>query len=463
MRFIPFNICNFINKVLAIFLVILSITLMYHYLKFPYLGNDDGYYLSILRDVNAGNLYFKDIAVVYNPLSIFTMGLSSFLFGVLKHEYALITNFFIILMSSFVLFKINKQFLNRSNAFLFSALFLSFTLYYDEGFLMLEPLTVLFQLISLLFFIRFRTLNSQRTILIAGFFLGLGFLSKQYAVFLLLPFFYVFLLLKNVKTILFFLAGLFFPILMLFGYYLCQDVSFYEFVNYILGKGVLFDKGLGSGYGRKINSFKKALEYILIHSYSVVILYQLFQKKNKSKNVIFYGLLAVSSFSVLYFADYKHYFQFVTPYLIIFLAFLFSENKEKNNELLLLFFMVISIASVSFYSRKTIQNRKQYATWQKNDIELVKNAIPEKSAVYLSGLTPAYYHLANLSSINLKKIGYSFPGAFYPKTIVGLMNRNAYLVMNTSSMKKYQPFIHLFTFHKKIELAFGDYYIYIKK
>ena len=76
---------------------------------------------------------------------------------------------------------------------------------------------------------------------------------------------------------------------------------------------------------------------------------------------------------------------------------------------------------------------------QQEDIIVVNQVLKKNTDVYLSGLSPIYYYLSDLNSINLSKIGFAFPGYFSSETIINNMNKNSYLVLDEKYHDDYLP------------------------
>lgn len=74
---------NYLSIFLGIALIISAVV----FLVFPFVSYDSGYYLSMMREMYAGQLYFKEIASPYNPLAIVLMGLSFFLVQLLVSKF----------------------------------------------------------------------------------------------------------------------------------------------------------------------------------------------------------------------------------------------------------------------------------------------------------------------------------------------------------------------------------------
>ena len=451
-------------KLGVIYLFLLSAIVVYFYLRYPFLGNDDGFYLSVIRELKAGKTYFTEIGISYNPLAIFIMGIPSFIFNYSSSQGALIINFLAFIGVTLIFYKIARSFsIEKSLALLFSFLLFLYLLFLDGGYVMLEPITLLFQISSLGLFLKYTKGLKRVHLVLSGVLLGLGFLSKQYALFLLLPFFYYFIINRKIKAAIYFSIGAIFPVVILASFYVFKGVHINQFVAYLLGYGVEIDQGHGTGYARKIVNIKRIKEYAFINAVFLIIPYILYKVKIKNQINIFYVLLPISSLSILYFADYKHYFQLIIPFFMICLVYLISKYTIILKSKFFIVFLLVSILSLTFYSRKNVLTREVYYEWQQEDAKVVKKIIEKNSTVYLSGLSPAYYHIGIYKSISLSKIGYGFPGAFYPETIISLLKKDEYLVLNSEYEEKYSSFMDLFYLKKRVNLKFGDYYILKKK
>ncbi len=299
-----------------------------------------------------------------------------------------------------------------------------------------------------------------------GIFISLAFLSKQYGLFIALPI-GLHMLLKNrikFKDISILIAGCIVPIGLLYIYFLYYDMYLLEFINHILGKGVQLDMGNGTGIGTSFFSYPLDFVYIIIFNlYALLIpflLLKYYRKLDNKRTLIL--VAAVTSLSVLIFANYWHYYQYIIPFWIILFVYLFEKIIKSKFKVLLALLFAVSLSFIGLYSVLSFSGKKYTIAIQEKTSTLLSKIIPIESEVYLDGLSPSYYYTCKLKSINLKKIGFTFPGYFYPKTIINNLNPGAYLIVSESKLQTYNNFISDCN-AQKIETNNQVYYIIMKK
>jgi len=232
--------------------------------------------------------------------------------------------------------------------------------------------------------------------------------------------------------------------LIVFYIYLSQiDLSVEQFGYFILGQGNNLDVGTGTGKDFVLLDFIKAPLYFLMQHLYLLLIPILIFKNSKILNNHFYflSLLVLSSLLVLYFAVYSHYFQYVLPYALLLFVYLVNYNKNKRLEkisfsLFVLSFFVISIISTISFTRK-----KNQVITQRDGAKIITSYIKPNSEVYLDGISPAYYYICNLQSINLKDISFTFPGYYYPKTIFNNLKDGSYIIIAENRYKLYEQFL----------------------
>ncbi len=455
-----------VKKTSYIFVLFVIVFLSVSYLSYPLVGPDSGYYLSIAREFYSGNVYFIDIATAYNPLAIMVLGIP-FLFS--NHpdpRFSLMINLMVIWSSAFVLYSILQKIKDNKKEHIFYALFFVLgSLLLDGSHLMLEPLSVFFQLTGLLFYLKNKESNATKYLIFAGVAFVLSFLSKQYGLFILAPIGIDIIVNKNsiAKKIVLVSIGFLFP-LALFYYYLSSNgASFLEFIQYILGKGIELDKGTGTGINYSITTYLIGFVVFLFYNLYVLFIPILFFKNRKNfdvKNGLFISIVPFSLL-VLLSASYAHYFQYVLPYALIAFACLTKTSsiqisKYKDVAFLISILIMCTISLVS-YSRKQNKIALQEVTLQR-----LSSVIPRASKVYLDGISPAFYYLCDYKSLELNRIGFTFPGYFYPKTIIKNMEKNSYLVVSKDAYLSYRSQVSSFS-KKEITINSQTFFVLKKE
>lgn len=459
---------NKVFKILTGLTFLLSAILLISFMASPTIGLDSGFYLAICREFYSGKVYFHEIGIPYTPLSIITFGIPFLFDDMPNYRWHLLINVLITIGSSFVFYGILKRISsNKSRNIFFASIFILLSFIFDGRHLMLEPLSVFFQLLALYFYLNFREQDTFKNLFLSGITICLAFLSKQYGLFILLPIAADLILHKKekLKSILLLSVGMLIPLVLFFGYLSSYGVSFIEFLKFLLGKGTEFDNGNGTAINASNTSHLiELLYFILFNLYWLVIpaLLVLYIKVLDRKKLLFI-LLFLSSLIVLKFATYFHYFLYVVPYSLILFAYLFSFSNHKNVNLVSYILLGGSFCFWTLYIGLTLKNGNQsYINKQQEEIKILNSHIPEKSKVYLDGPSPALYYLCDFQSINLKRISFIFPDYFFPKSIANNMGSGAYIV---TPMKKQETYENLLEEElvKKIVLGGKEYVILRQK
>ncbi|CAL2103433.1 conserved membrane protein of unknown function [Tenacibaculum sp. 190130A14a] len=435
---------NKVFKILTGLTFLLSAVLLISFMVSPTIGLDSGFYLAIGREFYSGKVYFHEIGIAYTPLSIITFGIPFLFDDMPSYQWHLLMNVLITIGSSFIFYNLLKRISNnKSRNLFFVSAFVLLSFVFDGRHLMLEPLSVFFQLLALYFYLNFREYNTFKNLFLSGVTICLAFLSKQYGLFILLPIAADLILNKKekLKSILLLSSGMLLPLILFFGYLSSYGVNLVEFIKFILGKGTEFDNGNGTAINAStISHFIELLYFILFNLYLLIIpvLLVLYYKVLDTRKVL-YILLFLSSLTVLKFATYFHYFLYVVPYSLLLFAYLFSVSKNKKVNLLSYVLLGVSLCFWTLYIGLTLKNGNQaYISKQQEEIKILNTYIPKKSRVYLDGPSPALYYLCDFQSINLKKISFVFPDYFFPKSIASNMESGAYIVTPKKKQETYE-------------------------
>jgi hypothetical protein len=432
---------------LLIFGLFMNTSVVACFFIYPVISLDTGFYLAIAKEVYEGKIYFHEIGIPYNPLSILAFGFP-FLFDELpSYNWHLIINLLIMVGSSFIFYKIlNRIDTHKYKSILFTLFYFFLTIVFDGRHLMLEPLSVFFQLVALLIYLNFKKSNRPLQAFFIGIFITLAFLAKQYGLFILIPIALDFLVFNKVKTkpILLIGLGLILPLAVFYFYLYSFGFTITEFIKTILGKGVELDVGNGTAINASLTSHLIEVFYFLIFNIYILLTPLLLIKFYKKLNaqIVLFLLLFLCSLSVLSFATYFHYFLYVIPYsLILFIYLLNQTNVSRYNKVSYVLFgfstlLLCCYSFLAFGKQNAIQIEKQ-----RLEQVTLNSVIPEKSKVYLDGPSPALYYLCNFRSINLKKIAYTFPGYFYPETLIKNLEAGSYLVVSEKKAQTYKDLV----------------------
>jgi len=395
------------------------------------------------KEFYKGKIYFQEIGTNYNPLAIIIMGIPFLFENEPSYYWHYIIHLLTMISSTIVFYKILCQISKNQNQNLFySSFFLLGSLFLDGRYILLEPLSVFFQLLVVNLYLKS---NHLRQFFLIGIFICLAFLSKQFGLFILAPIGIDILVRKEnaIKKIVLIGIGMLIPLIVFYIYLSQIDLSVEQFVYFILGQGNNLDVGTGTGKDFVLLDFIKAPLYFLMQHLYLLLIPILIFKNSKILNNHFYflSLLVLSSLLVLYFAVYSHYFQYVLPYALLLFVYLVNYNKNKRLEkisfsLFVLSFFVISIISTISFTRK-----KNQVITQRDGAKIITSYIKPNSEVYLDGISPAYYYICNLQSINLKDISFTFPGYYYPKTIFNNLKDGSYIIIAENRYKLYEQFL----------------------
>jgi hypothetical protein len=152
----------------------------------------------------------------------------------------------------------------------------------------------------------------------------------------------------------------------------------------------------------------------------------------------------VSSLTPFLFGVYDHYYQYIFAYFILLLVHCLTFSNVKIPKTIFIIVLFFSLAKITFKLISEIRHQIEDSNIQQKNKLVLKDVIPEKSTVYLSGVSPAFYFLGHYKSINLKRIGFSFPGYFYPKSILNNLKSGDYLILTDLYLNDYKNYSHLF-------------------
>jgi hypothetical protein len=419
---------------------IICALLICNFLFFPIISPDSGFYLSVAREFYEGKTFFVEIGSIYNPLAIVTVGLP-FLFDADPNvRYHIAVNILILVFCAFFFYKLIQNFSSKKDwNVLISSFFLLLLLFNDGRYIVLEPLSVLFQLLALNWYLNYAKNPHFWKLILTGIFISLSFLSKQYGLFIVIPIGITLLLSKkNLLKQLFGIAfGFALPLVALYLFLQTKSFSILEFVKCILGKGVHLDIGNGTGLELDLKSTLMFLLLFLVTNLYVILFPFYFKKIMVSKHFVLLIVSLFSSFLVLYFAFYQHYFIYVIPYFLL-LFIVLNSNKQSNSfQLKALFLFLVSFGLIVFSATSSFVRKKEvYYAQQKYRNELTK-LVPANSNVYLDGVAPSFFYLCHYNSIQSKNVGYCFPGYLFSSTIINNLKKGDYIIVTKQNFKSY--------------------------
>jgi hypothetical protein len=375
--------------------IILAFILTFCSFYYGSISADAPYYLSIARDINDGKVPFKDIHTWYAPMMMYMNALLYFCFGNINYFWFLGFQYFIVLLSAYILFKIAIiHNVNRVFAIFFAVLFYLIILLSEGIYINLEVYVVLFSLLS------FFSLLKKRYFL-SGLILTLAVFSKQYGFLNFIPF-YLYIALSENKFLSknsfnFGLGGFFGGLLFLTYFVLYQNVSFTNLFMQLSGedyKDLSITKKFNLIYYLRDAKYIAALLFPLIF----VLKKEILNKKN-----IFIIVGFILNILPSFFQSFPHYF--ILTYPFIFLFFLLNYQKINQNFIIsMVLCMSISFGVVIF----RVYKYKDDYTIQVSKAKKYINSYPKNTTVFLDGHIRYLYLLNNYHNPVLQTIGYSY-------------------------------------------------------
>lgn len=428
---------------------------------FPLLGPDSGYYLAMMRDFYSGKSYFTEIATIYNPLSQLWFGLP---FTVSTHpdpRLSLLFNVLVFVGSSLLLYRLLRCINTTSPFSLFLSLFFFLlNLFFDGSHILLEPLSVFFLLLATLCYLKASSFKDFFTI---GVLISFSFLSKQYGLFFVAPLCIdIFFIQKKhrIKRLLVLGVGFLVPILVFLFYLYKHGASITQGMYYMLGKGVPIDVGNGTGNSYDFFSYSIGIVvFLFVSNYGLTMLRHPRFTLSVIRTKPFFALLFIFSVSVLINASYLHYFQYIIPFSLLFYAQVQNEVEKQQLPHTKSYSFLISLVFLTGAGIYSLTKKPLKFQNQETERQAILSAIPRGSAVFLEGVSPAYYYLCDFNSINLSTVGYTFSGYFLPNSILKYAKGGSFILANQEQFQKYKPILDSRYTYKTIMLQNQVYYL----
>ncbi|MCZ8144146.1 hypothetical protein [Flavobacterium sp.] len=441
---------NKTSNILCILLLLLVFLFFLNPIIYPLASADSGYFLSIAREFFNGKKYFIEIGTIYNPLAIFTIGFPFTFNSNPDLRYHILINSFIIFFCGIVFYNICLNFLSKKKWRLILSLMLIVLMFYNDGrYIILEPLSILFQLISLLVLFQFYKGLRSVYLFFIGFFIALSFLSKQFGLFIILPIL-ISLFLENkinLRNIFLLFSGFISPLIFLYLFLnYNSNLHIAEYLKYILGLGFKLDVGNGTGIELDFYSKLLFLALVIISNFYTLLFPFYFRSIVKTKSAVIVISSLFASMTVLYFAFYLHYFLYVIPYFLMLMALVIDKNFENKNFKFYLFSMLgISYFFLLSNSLRAFVNRAEQLKLQNEMATKLNFVVPTNSKVYIDGISPSYYYSCNFRSIDSKFVSYSFPGYLNEATIAKYLNSGEYLILSLNKLSLYEKVLQKYT------------------
>lgn len=428
---------NYLFKLSLVLMGLIILAHLYFIFCYSTLSPDSGYYLKIASDLSSGLNFYGGINCSYTPLVLDFFSLPFYFDENVSVKVLYSIHVAQYLFIAIIFYKITAYFNNNSKARLFYTVLLISSLFIFEGiYILLEPLTLLFQLLAILFLMKSK--ENTKILVIVGILVFLSFYSKQYGAFIIPGIlFFIYKSTLNLRQVIYklilFGTGFIIPIVILSTYFwLERGLGIQIFLNQLFGLNALVGDDVVTGSGYSFRGLHMSLEHyikFLPFIFFFIVFIPKIKKIKISTNSFFVLILLLSSYSVLKFAYYPHYFQFIAPYTVLLFACISNEIIKKNT----LFFGALGIVFFVTNTKQTIKTynkEKEESISQNLNTKIIGQLLKENTKVYLQGISPAHYFLNKFDSPNPKKLGYKFPEEMSPNFIVENLPKNSYIIAN---------------------------------
>lgn len=388
------------------------------------LGNtmdaDPSYFLSIMERISEGRVLYKDVHCGYPPVWFYLTAAVKWLFHIPSgcEEPYYIFHFLMQIFSAFILYKMIRCLeIDYRIAYFCSWLFVMMGHWMQANYLILEPLTVAFGLLSLWIVMEYGK-GRLWLLFVAGAVASCSFLCKQYGLGYL--FLCLFILLFYCKTdgkrVAMFLLGFIVPVV------ICLAIWGNAFVNnvFLNGYGSSVDEANGLILHDKVlwiwSAAKKLFVRCAIALPVTLLFIPLLFKEKKGIPVLFCWCGVLGFLMTFYLnAGYPRYLLFSLPLVMMLLAMTISLLPKSKIWLRVVFITSLAITVTysiyaDYYNRvwKIYLHRELKETKEELAQEISKR-IPEGASLWIpnSGLCWAYY-LTNATPPNLNTMSYAF-------------------------------------------------------
>ena len=378
---------NYFWGIVLFLLLILSVV-------FAYISTDAPYYLSMARDIALGSIPYKDIFSSYTPVAMYLNSVVRLITDNPSYHLFLTFQYCIMAISVVFFFKISRSEGLEKALSIFLSLFLFIAILSSDGsYINLEVYVIMFCFIAYYLLIK-------KKFFWCGFFLALGFFSKQYGIFNFLPFFLLIFVYHGYQKEYFlkFILGAFLPLIFFLIYFVfVQQVSFTSLLQQLTG----------SGYDQEMMELETTLFRFLAGAKILILLLIPFifvrinPFQNKIDAVLIFGILV--NLLPLYIQTVSHYFILCFPFVFILLA----RNIDLSNKkfFMLSNFVLLIIAGLLF---ARINRYKGVYDEQLKLAAETRKEYPVGSDVFLYKHFRFLYILNDYRNPVLEEIGYRY-------------------------------------------------------
>ena len=388
------------------------------------LGNpmdaDPSYFLSIMERISEGKVLYKEVHCGYPPVWFYMTAAVKWLFHIPSgcEEPYYVFHFLMEVLTAVVLYKmIRCMEIDRRIAYFCSWLFVMMGHWMQANYLILEPLTIAFGLLSLWIVMKHGK-GKIWPLFAAGMAASSSFLCKQYGLgylflCLMLMLFYC---KSDAKRVVVFLMGFIAPLLV------CLTIWGSSFVNnvFLNGYGSSVDETNGIMLHDKIHWIFGAAKMLFVRcaiALPVSLLFMPFFFKEKKGFLVLFCWCGILGFLMPFYLNFgiPRYLLFSLPFVALLFALTISLLHESKKILQVVFLISLSITVA--YSIYADYHNRVWKIYLHRDLKETKEEvaqeisklIPEGATLWIpnSGLCWAYY-LTNATPPNLNTISYAF-------------------------------------------------------
>jgi len=381
------RVANYIWGSVLILVLIFSVI-------FAYISTDAPYYLSMARDISNGYIPYKDIFSSYTPVAMYLNSLVLLLVESPSYHLFLLFQYCIIFTSVLFFYKICR--INNCGKYIsyFLSIFLFIAILSSDGtYINLEVYVVMFCFISYYLLLK-------KKFFLCGFFLALGFFSKQYGLFNFIPFFFLIFAhygYKKSYLINFTLGGIMPLLIFLFYYISIKQVNFNDLILQLTGSG--YDQEMIELETTWFRFLAGAKIFLLLLFPFILIRNNPF--RNKIDAFLILGI--VVNLLPLYIQTVSHYFLLSFPFIFILLA----RNLVVTNRKMFLASNFVLIIITGLLLSRIYKYRNVYNEQLELAVETRKE-YPVGSDVFLYKHFRSLYILNDYQNPVRQEIGYRY-------------------------------------------------------
>ncbi len=404
---------QFQNFFIILFFVAFAFTLIYGH----NINADEGVALNGAWNIYNGKTLYKDFFEYVGPLSFYLVYFTFLFFGP-NYFSALIPSIFLLLISSYFIFKISyKIFHNRRDSLISAYLWLLLS---SISYPLINHNTYssIMSIVFTYYFIKYLEREKEKNMLISGALCSLIFFflqTKGVAIFLAMLVFFAYLMYKkniSLKDTLYFMLG--YALVFLLGFMLWGKNLFLPLFQ--IGQGYSNIHTLGAGFFSII---------ILLFVFNTFLM----RKKINNKILLLIFIQIALLFSILNQFNPTHLVINIFPYIILSILtikMLLEKYYGENQEILkkIIFLIVIIISGYLTYL-KNVENRRDHKIYTQ-EVEILKRIVGGEKIFSFPFISNFY--------LELKK-----PNPYYNSVLLENLNSDEHFKKNLAILKQENP------------------------